>query len=197
MHAQKVFRFQDTLKKTSCGVFVQIGKLIFPCPRSCLRIWSRETGSAVPSRVSLLISMLRLNLVLTHGIPPDFRGDVHLFIPPYAIGSQSRVYQIGRSLPRVRRHRIKSPLGSSRNGCCLCITVDQLICASLSHTHYWYEVGILKSIRRVDAWNVYIFHTVQSYINSYKQYIGPLQICRYFQRAHFIPIVGVGKRGAY
>ena len=30
-------------------------KLIFPCPRACLRIWSRETGSAVPSRVSLLI----------------------------------------------------------------------------------------------------------------------------------------------
>ena len=26
-----------------------------PCPRSRLRIWSRETGSAVPSRVSLLI----------------------------------------------------------------------------------------------------------------------------------------------
>ena len=26
-----------------------------PCPRSRLRIWPRETGSAVPSRVSLLI----------------------------------------------------------------------------------------------------------------------------------------------
>ena len=22
--------------------------------------------------------------------------------------------------------------------------MDQLICASLSHTHYWYEVGMLK-----------------------------------------------------
>ena len=48
--------------------------------RSCLRIWSRETGSAVPSRVSLLISILRLNMVLTYGIPPEFRGGVHLFI---------------------------------------------------------------------------------------------------------------------
>ena len=37
-------------------------------------------GSAVPSRVSLLISILRLNMVLTYGIPPEFRGDVHLFI---------------------------------------------------------------------------------------------------------------------
>ena len=53
------------------------GKIIFPCPRACLRIWSRETGSAVPSRVSLLISILRLNLVLTYGIPPEFRGGVH------------------------------------------------------------------------------------------------------------------------
>ena len=26
-----------------------------PCPRSRLRIWSRETGSAVPFRASLLI----------------------------------------------------------------------------------------------------------------------------------------------
>ena len=39
---------------------------------------SRETGSAVPSRVSLLISILRLNLVLPYGIPPVFRGGVHI-----------------------------------------------------------------------------------------------------------------------
>ena len=26
----------------------------------------------------MLISILRLNLVLTYGIPPGFRGDVHL-----------------------------------------------------------------------------------------------------------------------
>ena len=28
---------------------------MLPCPRTCLRIWSRETGSAVRSRVNLLI----------------------------------------------------------------------------------------------------------------------------------------------
>ena len=54
--------------------------VFFPCPRSRLRIWFLETGSAVPFRVSLLISILRLNLVLTHGIPPESRGGVHLFI---------------------------------------------------------------------------------------------------------------------
>ena len=58
---------------------------IFPCPRARLRIWSRETGSAVPSRVSLLVSILRLNLVLTYGIPPEFRG-----IQPDGFGSGPR-----------------------------------------------------------------------------------------------------------
>ncbi|CAN0458916.1 unnamed protein product, partial [Ascophyllum nodosum] len=32
---------------------------VFPCPRSRQRIWSLETGSALPSPVSLLISILR------------------------------------------------------------------------------------------------------------------------------------------
>ena len=32
------------------------------------------------------------------------------------------------------------------NGCCFVwqVTMDQLVCDSLSHTHYWYEVGMLK-----------------------------------------------------
>ena len=53
---------------------------MFPCPRSRLKIWSRETGSAVPSRVSWLISILRMDQVFTYEIPPDFRGAVYLFI---------------------------------------------------------------------------------------------------------------------
>ena len=50
----------------------------FPCPRSRLRIWSRDTGSAVPSRVSLLTSN-QAELVLTYGIPPEFDRGVHFF----------------------------------------------------------------------------------------------------------------------
>ena len=55
-----------------------------------------ETGSAVPSRVSLLISILRLNLVLTYEIPPEFRGGVHLFIYSnrHTPSGQSRVYRV-------------------------------------------------------------------------------------------------------
>ena len=39
----------------SCSWSAEQGKLIFPCLRSRLRIWSRETGSAVLSRGILLI----------------------------------------------------------------------------------------------------------------------------------------------
>ena len=64
-------------------------------PRSRLRIWSRETGSAVPSRVSLLIFILRLNLVLTYGIPPEFRVSAHLFIlNRHTPSGQSRDYRV-------------------------------------------------------------------------------------------------------
>ena len=70
--------------------------------------------------------------------------------PPYAIGSVSSLsgHAIAyrwRSLPRVRRHRAcKQPQGSSERVLPWQITMDQLLFASLSHTHYWYEVGMLK-----------------------------------------------------
>ena len=82
-------------------------------------------------------SILRLNLVHTRGISPDFRGGVYLFKPPLAdIGSipslsGHAVAYRWRSLPRVRQHRASSTQGSSSNECCLCITMDQLMSASL------------------------------------------------------------------
>ena len=66
--------------------------------------------------------------------------------PPYAIGSvpslsgHANAYR-WRSLPRVRRHRASEPQGNSERVLPWQITMDQLIFASLSHTHYWYEVG--------------------------------------------------------
>ena len=111
----------------------------------------RETGSAVPSRVSLLISILRLSLVLTYGIPLDFRDGVHLFIlkPPFAIGlvpslSGHAIAYRWRSLTTVRRHRASKPQGSSKRVLPWQVTLDQIICAFLSHIHYWYEVGMSK-----------------------------------------------------
>ena len=49
-----------------------------------------------------------------------------------------------RSLPRVRQHRASKPQGSSERVLPWQITMDQLIFASLSHTHYWYEVVMWK-----------------------------------------------------
>ena len=108
-------------------------------------------SSAVPSRVSLLLPILRLNLVLTYGIPPEFRGGVpiYLFKPPYTIGSAPSLlghafaYRWG-SLPRVRRHRAIKPHASSERVLPWQVTMDQLIFASLSHIYYWYEVGMMK-----------------------------------------------------
>ena len=69
--------------------------------------------------------------------------------PPYAIGpvpslSGHAIAYRRRSLPRVLRHRASKPQGSSERVLPWQITMDQLILASLSHTHYWYEVGMLK-----------------------------------------------------
>ena len=69
--------------------------------------------------------------------------------PPYATGSVPSLsgHAIAyrwRSLPRVRRHRASKSQGSSERVLPLQVTMDQLIFASLSHTHYWYEVGMLK-----------------------------------------------------
>ena len=52
---------------------------------------------------------LRLNLVLTHEIPPDSRGGVNSFLPsaasPEIIGSRNCVVCRSRSLPSVGRRR--------------------------------------------------------------------------------------------
>ena len=40
--------------------------------------------------------------------------------------------------------RASKPQGSSERVLPWQITIDQSIFASLSHTHYWYEVGMLK-----------------------------------------------------
>ena len=69
--------------------------------------------------------------------------------PPYAIESvpslsgHATAYR-WRSLPRVRQYRASKPQGSSKRVLPWQVTVDQLICASLSHTRSWYY-GVLYS----------------------------------------------------
>ena len=87
--------------------------------------------------------------------------------PPYAIGSVPSLsgHAIAyrwRSLPRVRRHRASKPQGSSERVLPWQITMDQLIFVSLSHTHYWYEVGMLKvpAVQEHGFVTVYILQAV-------------------------------------
>ena len=99
------------------------GKLIFSCPRSRLRILSRKTVSAVPSRVSLLILHTQAESGACSKDIPDFPR-WRLSIPSTAIGSvpsQSghAIAYRWRPLPKVHRHRASSPQGSSSNGRCL------------------------------------------------------------------------------
>ena len=70
--------------------------------------------------------------------------------PPYAIESVPSLsgHAIAyrwRSLPRVRRHRASKPQGSFERMLPWQVTMDQVIFASLSHTHYRYEAGMLKA----------------------------------------------------
>ena len=119
------------------------------CPRSrpIFGLATRVGPSRLASACSF--SILKLNMVLTCGIPTDFHGGVHFFMLPYAIESvpslsgNTFAYR-WRSLPKIRRQRAGQPQGGSSNGCCVCITMYQSMCASFSRTHYWYEVGMLN-----------------------------------------------------
>ena len=70
--------------------------------------------------------------------------------PPYAIWpvpslSGHAIAYRWHSLPRVRRLGASKPQeGSSERVLPWQVTMDQLMCASLSHAHYWYAVGMLK-----------------------------------------------------
>ena len=109
------------------------GKWIFPCPRTCLRIWSRETGSAVPSRVSLLIFHTQAEpgaYLWDSSRVPRRRPFVYIK-PPYAIGSVPSLSgyafaYLWRSLPRVRRHRASKPQGSYERVLSWQVTMDQI-----------------------------------------------------------------------
>ena len=108
------------------------------CLRLRLGICSRETGSAVPSRVSLLILHTQVESCAYSRASSHFPRR-RPQITPSAIGSVSSLsghtfaYR-WHSLPRVHWHRANSPQGNSSNGCCLfryCNTMDQLLIASL------------------------------------------------------------------
>ena len=122
----------------SCSLSAEQEKRIFPClsPFAPENFVSRD-GFGRP--------VLRQPAPSPHSgwiwcLPSDFRDGVHLFTPSYAIGSVPSLsgHAIAyrwRSLPRVRGYRAFSSQGSSNNGCCFCITMDELISALLFSPH--------------------------------------------------------------
>ena len=69
-------------------------KSVFFLPRSRLRIWFREMGSVVPSRVSLLILHTQVEIGALSGDSPAFRDGVivHLYHQPPS--GRSLVYKV-------------------------------------------------------------------------------------------------------
>ena len=112
----------------------------YSCPRPRLRIWSRETGSAVPSRVSLVVSILRLNLcAYLRDSSRVLRQRLFIDLSRHTPSGQSdllghAIAYRWRSRPRVRRRRASKPQGSSKWVLPSQVTIDQLICAFLSRT---------------------------------------------------------------
>ena len=110
-------------------------------------------GSPVPRQPAHLHTQAESGAYLRGSSRVPRRRPCIYFIPPYAIGSFSSLsgHAIAyrwRSLQRVRRHGASKPQGSSERVLPSQVTMDQLICASLSHTHYWYEVYIIYTVYR-------------------------------------------------
>ena len=100
-------------------------------------------GSPVPRQPAHLHTQAESGAYLRDSSRVPRRRPFIYLKPPYAIGSvpslscHSIAYR-WRSMPRVHRHRANKPQGSSERVLPWQVTMDQLICASLSHTHYWY-----------------------------------------------------------
>ena len=88
-----------SLRKVANHVYDQLIRETFPCPRSRLRIWFRETGLTVPSLVSLLIlytnaesgAYSRYSSRIPRRRPYIFASNTHHRVSPEFIGSRNCV----------------------------------------------------------------------------------------------------------
>ena len=106
-------------------------------------------GSSVPRQLAHVHTQAESGAYLRDSSRVPRRCSFIYFKPPYAIGSvpslsSHTIAYRWRLLRRVRRHRASKPQGKSERVLPWQVTMDQLLYTSLSHTHYWYEVGKLK-----------------------------------------------------
>ena len=136
----------------SCSWLAEQGKLIFPCPRSCLgiclarRVRQSHPASACSSPYSGGIWYLWDSSRFTRWRPLIYLNSLTRL-------GQSRVYRVTQLRTdgvHCRESICTGPVNLKvvLNGRCLSlqVTMDQLICASLSHTHDWYEVAIMWKV---------------------------------------------------
>ena len=86
--------------------------------------------------------------MLTHGIPPHFRGGAHLFIyNRHTPSVQSRVYRV----TQLRTDGVHCRESAGTGPVFLkVVPVTSAACVSLfSHTHCWYEVVIACAVHKV------------------------------------------------
>ena len=122
-----------------CSWSAEQGKLIFPCPRTCLRIWSRETGSAVPSRVSLFILQTQAEFGANWRDSSRFpRRRLFIYFNRHTPFGQCRLYRVAQL--RTNDVHCRESAGTEAivlkvvpitSSAILQVTMDQLICASL------------------------------------------------------------------
>ena len=100
-------------------------------------------------------STLRLNLVLTHGIPPDVHGGVYIFYHHTPSG-QTRVYRVTQLRTDGLHCRESAGTGPvvlrvvRVRGAVFASQWTNYYCAPLfSHTLYWYKVSIMFKLSGV------------------------------------------------
>ena len=109
-----------------------------PVPRQPAHLHTQAESGAYLRNSSRVPRRRPYETAVRHRVSPEFIGSRNCV--PMAFTAESPP-----ALPRVRRHRASKPQGSSERVLPWQVTMDQLIFASLSHTHYyWYEVGMLK-----------------------------------------------------
>ena len=101
-----------------------------PVPRQPTHLYTQaESGGLLTGFLPSSAGASIYETAIRHRVSPEF------------IGARNCV---SMALTAESRHRASKPQGSSERVLPWQVTMDQLICASLSHTHYWYEVGMLK-----------------------------------------------------
>ena len=118
-----------------------------PLPRSRLRIWSRETGSAVPPGVSLLILHTQTESGAYSRDSSRFpRRRPFIDLNRHTPLNQCRLYR----LTQLRMNDVHCRESAGTGPVVLKVVpvtgaaILQVTMPRFSHTHYWYEVGMLK-----------------------------------------------------